>query len=662
MASITLACDGTVGRCLRATRDLAAGEELFSEQPLFCVPLRPHQTCAHCLAQLSLHGPAGQEGCTRCSLAHYCSVQCRKKDAVFHRAECRRVTRGREWDETTTVHARLALRLRAASEIESAALYENAAPLLACLRPPPAQLTLAVGTDGYIAARVNVRALTVHGMIDALCGAEGCSAGFDMGRQLRTLRALQADGPSTEAEGSDSSDDDTSGVTDDDASTSRLRGEHAETPHDSNEPLLAALCRVQRNTFHQYCVDGEFASVSSGACFHLLTALTLNHSCAPNVVTFHKGRQLHARTIAPVKGGEPLLTSYLDARALLQPAHVRRAALRRTHAFECACSRCALTAHLPLDSPPLPTEGSTPAPDLAAFDAARAELELHAAACPVAGCKGLLRLPTTALEEDVADSADAPTPQKIPVPSEEPPPPPALRHCGRCGQSSDISGAIAACRAVTLVLRSVQPSLAALEAASLTCCTSPLHSRHSLHAEVRHALAMALMHEAVREGERSAAAAEETVPRGGEEDAASASGGASAGGVAADASLALLERALECLRKSLQAATRLLPAGHPNVAVRLVSFANTALAVDVRLAERPMAATAAKGAGRDATMARKDLLTIAWKAYERAEGIFAVAFGAGAPAVLACARLKAQAGRRLRRRLALPTARPRTGT
>jgi hypothetical protein len=74
----------------------------------------------------------------------------------------------------------------------------------------------------------------------------------------------------------------------------------------------------------------------------------VNHSCVPNCVAlFSPGRgggggggsgvQQAFRTVAPVAAGEQLTISYVDVGL---PTHLRRAALRESYFFECACPAC----------------------------------------------------------------------------------------------------------------------------------------------------------------------------------------------------------------------------------------------------------------------------------------------------------------------------------
>jgi hypothetical protein len=65
----------------------------------------------------------------------------------------------------------------------------------------------------------------------------------------------------------------------------------------------------------------------------------VNHSCAPNcAVVSCPGGVLEVRTLQPLVQGQELLVSYVN---LVSPRDSRRAALKASKEFDCACLRCA---------------------------------------------------------------------------------------------------------------------------------------------------------------------------------------------------------------------------------------------------------------------------------------------------------------------------------
>ena len=584
-SNVALTSSSTSGRSLVAARDLDAGVTLFSEPALFFVPSAAAASCAHCLAPL-VNSHAVR--CDRCTLASYCCDSCCDADASLHSGECGRLPRS--LDATSMMHARLALRLQQAERLDSEEVAASAEPLRALLyEPVRLSLSSCPSTDGgavTVSARVSTCALpTVRSMIGQLCGRHGACARFDMARQRRVAGAMARAAAQLEPSAAGDAD--------------RQRAEA--------DARLEALCCVQRNVFHEYSVDEHFGAVCRGASLHLGTALTLNHSCAPNVVTFHAGRRLVTRTLRSVRRGEPLTTSYLDAQALMQPAASRRAALSATHAFECTCTRCE------------------------AAERVAAELELHAARCARDGCKGLICLPPRAYrgagdedeDEDEDEDGEGQAAQRADL------------RCPACGATHEEAPLVRACREVSRVLRSDASArsgaaLAELEAAARLA--APLHPRHSARTDLERAIAMAL----VRDASEVAATSEATETG----EAAATEGAAIAEAARA---LALLGRALESSVTVLKATERLLPTCHPNVGVRLVCLANVSFILHAR---QPLGGT--KDGKKDGS---KDWLAIAGYAYARAEEVFDTAFGKESPAARqAATQLRMRVARLMRKR------------
>ena len=81
---VTVVTDPAVGRYLRASRAIRAGEVLLSERPSawWVDPSFRQTTCARCLAAC---GDAQQrEACQACGGAVWCSAACRTEDADRH--------------------------------------------------------------------------------------------------------------------------------------------------------------------------------------------------------------------------------------------------------------------------------------------------------------------------------------------------------------------------------------------------------------------------------------------------------------------------------------------------------------------------------------------------------------------------------------------------
>jgi len=72
----------------------------------------------------------------------------------------------------------------------------------------------------------------------------------------------------------------------------------------------------------------------------------LNHDCAPNCSTLVLGRTMVVRAARAVPAGAELTISYAGPMAAA-PLSPRRAALRRSFGFDCACRRCAAESRAP---------------------------------------------------------------------------------------------------------------------------------------------------------------------------------------------------------------------------------------------------------------------------------------------------------------------------
>ena len=66
-------------------------------------------------------------------------------------------------------------------------------------------------------------------------------------------------------------------------------------------------------------------------------AALINHSCESNSVVGFDGDELFVKAVRPIKGGEQVFISYIDAS---NPYGVRRRELLERYYFDCQCSKC----------------------------------------------------------------------------------------------------------------------------------------------------------------------------------------------------------------------------------------------------------------------------------------------------------------------------------
>jgi len=112
------------------------------------------------------------------------------------------------------------------------------------------------------------------------------------------------------------------------------------------EVLEGYMCAEQCNSFGIWGDSGAGRGRLLG--FGIFPRLCMfNHSCLPNVTISQtvagSVRQLSAHTLLPIAAGEELCISYSEAK-LLDDRDARRAWLRKTYCFQCACALCRATA------------------------------------------------------------------------------------------------------------------------------------------------------------------------------------------------------------------------------------------------------------------------------------------------------------------------------
>lgn len=89
LRSISIRYNEHVGRHVVATRNIAAGEVIFHEDPIVSVLIQEDdastEACHHCFLFLHLIVP-----CPTCSFVVFCSLQCRNEAlATYHKTECK---------------------------------------------------------------------------------------------------------------------------------------------------------------------------------------------------------------------------------------------------------------------------------------------------------------------------------------------------------------------------------------------------------------------------------------------------------------------------------------------------------------------------------------------------------------------------------------------
>ena len=75
-------------------------------------------------------------------------------------------------------------------------------------------------------------------------------------------------------------------------------------------------------------------------------AALINHSCDYNSVVGCDGDELFAKAVRPIKKGEQILISYVDASS---PYSVRQKELSKRYFFDCQCSKCSKGTDTPED-------------------------------------------------------------------------------------------------------------------------------------------------------------------------------------------------------------------------------------------------------------------------------------------------------------------------
>jgi hypothetical protein len=121
---------------------------------------------------------------------------------------------------------------------------------------------------------------------------------------------------------------------------------HFERDRDSHlvNILLEIAAKVNANS---YGIFDDFTSTTEskpllGFGVFPIAAMTINHSCRPNLVNLFVNGKMEYRTIRPIKKREELCVSYINC---LQGFTQRRQELLSSRFFCCSCIRCKLHEH-----------------------------------------------------------------------------------------------------------------------------------------------------------------------------------------------------------------------------------------------------------------------------------------------------------------------------
>ena len=512
------------GRTLILAEPVKRGDEVLREPAVAVVPLAPAERCACCLS--SMAGITCEPVVSCCSnLVRYCSLECAKLDSM-HAAECGRVPHG--LSRTDNLLARLTLRLLAAVETSDEPMMPHLARVL-----PVVSVSMGVATCCSVVVEVRIRPLTSRTAISLLVGP---SPGLETSSRLRVLARGLAGG-SEEAPGV---------------------GVCGRADSGAVEELFATLCRVQCNAFQMYTGGGDGDDdlcEAPGSAMHLFTALTLNHSCAPNVVHCHEADALVVRALEDLPAGAELLTSYVPAELLLQSATARQRSMSRSHGFVCWCSRCSA-------------------------ERAMAVCPLHAACCQRTGCDGAVPLffgapghsSSAASAGDGCNSNDA--------------------RCVSCGEAASdacvhMAQQVAARTRLALTLRG---SITALEAAAAEA-TAWLHKCHADRVRLLRKLLSALL--AAPGGAGGDGADDEAIEGSNGDDADERR--------SCSAEVARLRSTVKTARALLKVSAGLLPSYHPQLGTLLLTLGNANLHLAMLLQKQGRAPTAVANGTNAAT-------------------------------------------------------------
>lgn len=293
-ATFSIFSDTACGRGVRAGVALRPGEHVATAHA-FAIGVAPTH-CARCLARLRSGGPA----CAGCGMS-YCSEQCAAHDARGHSAtECAllaRLARASEWH---TPLMRLLVRVLARMAQHAPTTADGRA-------------TAETRTADAICARVRSAPSSADLRADDVALLDACRQQMptsQYGRVMATSHFLQR------------------------LARRALPDAPAALPAD----VPGVVCRVLHNGFGLRAADADGSEPVGCALFP--TASFFNHACAPSCCVLREpGAPAVLRVCAAraVREGEELSISYIDLRL---PRAERRALLRESYSFECACHRC----------------------------------------------------------------------------------------------------------------------------------------------------------------------------------------------------------------------------------------------------------------------------------------------------------------------------------
>jgi len=109
------------------------------------------------------------------------------------------------------------------------------------------------------------------------------------------------------------------------------------------------VCRYNMFGFYtnseQICYHYTYRHFTGAGLFAL--ASTFNHSCEPNIGRYSLGDATFFRTSRPVKAGEELCISYIEAETLVETKRFRHQVLNRD--FTCTCRKCTIEEAEPME-------------------------------------------------------------------------------------------------------------------------------------------------------------------------------------------------------------------------------------------------------------------------------------------------------------------------
>ena len=268
-----------------ANRSFRAGEVVLRSPAAGCVlsPSCATTRCHHCLCE-----SAQLKRCSACGYARYCCAAHQRDAWPAHKAECQalRMTKPRVPGPTVLLLLRLLTALEQPRKKKDEAAATGGGPPLA---------------DAVDALQVHFETLSDERRAELVHQAQ------------MTVSLLRASATATKNKDNEDNDDDSSAR----AGAMATR-------------LLALLA----TNAHTIC-DEELQPIGLG--LYPLASLT-NHSCEPSAAqTFDASGQLVLRALRPLEVGEEVTIGYIE---LGQSAAARRAELKSSYLFDCACARC----------------------------------------------------------------------------------------------------------------------------------------------------------------------------------------------------------------------------------------------------------------------------------------------------------------------------------